>query len=126
MHETIMDENIMEGLRSVKGYLGGAVSNYTGECLICDTQELSGDLRETSLAFNDLFRNSHKISKNLKLGATRIMEIHTEEGKIIMGCSGEDARAHLHIFAIFAIDGNTALGKIALIETLSKAMDLFS
>ncbi|RLA75024.1 MAG: hypothetical protein DRG30_04860 [Epsilonproteobacteria bacterium] len=121
-----MDESIMESLQSVKGYLGGAINNYTGECLICDAQRLSGNLEETSATFNDVFRDVHKISRNLNLGATDIMEIHTEKGKIIMGCSGEDARVHLHIFAIFAPDGNVALGKMALAKILPHAVEELS
>ena len=50
-----MDESIMSPLQSVKGYLGGAINNYTGECLICDAQRLSGNLEETSSTFNDVF-----------------------------------------------------------------------
>jgi len=121
-----MDESIMEALQSVKGYLGGAVNNYTGECLVCDAQRLSGNLEETSSTFNDIFRDAHKVSKNLKLGRTEIMEIHTEKGKVLMGCSGEDARVHLHIFAIFASDGNVALGKMALNKILPKAVEALS
>jgi predicted regulator of Ras-like GTPase activity (Roadblock/LC7/MglB family) len=121
-----MDESIMEGLQSVKGYLGGAINNYTGECLVCDAQKLSGNLEEVSATFNDIFRDSHAVSKNLKLGATHIMEIHTEKGKVLMGCSGEDERVHLHIFAIFSEDGNVALGKMALDKILPQAVKALS
>ncbi len=121
-----MDESIMSPLQSIKGYLGGAINNYTGECLICDAQRLSGNLEETSSTFNDVFRDAHKISRNLQLGSTQLMEIHTEKGKIVMGCSGEDARVHLHIFAIFAADGNIALGKMALNKILPKAVEELS
>lgn len=118
-----MDETIMEDLASVKGYLGGAINNYTGECLVCDAQRLTGNLEETSATFNDIFRDAHAVSKNLKLGSTKIMEINTEKGKVIMGCSGEDARVHLHIFAIFSEEGNVALGKMAINKILPKAVD---
>ncbi len=118
-----MDETILEGLASVKGYLGGAISNYTGECLVCDAAKLSGDLEATSATFNDIFRDSHAISKNLKLGATKIMEIHTEKAVILMGCSGEESRVHLHMFAVFTSDGNVALGKMALKKILPQAVE---
>jgi len=121
-----MDETILEDLSAVKGYLGGAISNYTGECLVCDTARLSGNLEEVSATFNDVFRDSHKISNALKLGATQIMEIHTEKAVILMGCSGEDARVHLHIFAIFQNDGNVALGKMMLRKILPKAVEMLS
>jgi len=121
-----MDESILDDLSSIKGYLGGAINNYTGECLVCDAAKLSGNLEETSATFNDVFRDSHKISNNLKLGATEIMEIHTEKAVILMGCSGEDARVHLHMFAVFSKDGNVALGKMALKKILPKAVEMLS
>lgn len=119
-----MDETILDGLSSVKGYLGGAISNYTGECLVCDAAKLSGNLEETSATFNDIFRDAHSISKNLKLGATEIMEVHTEKAVILMGCSGEESRVHLHIFAVFSADGNVALGKMAIKKILPKAVEM--
>jgi len=121
-----MDESIMDDLRAVKGFLGGAINNYTGECLICDTGRLTGNLEEVSATFNDVFRDAHKISTSLKLGATEIMEIHTEKAVVLLGCSGEDARVHLHIFAIFQKDGNVALGKMALKKILPKAVEMLS
>ena len=121
-----MDESIMESLASIKGYMGGAINNYTGECLVCDASKLSGNLEEVSATFNDVFRDAHKISTTLQLGATQIMEIHTEKAVILMGCSGEDARVHLHVFAIFAKDGNVALGKMVLKKVLTKAVEMLS
>ena len=121
-----MDESILSSLSDVKGYLGGAINNYTGECLVCDAAKLSGNLEETSATFNDIFRDSHTISRNLKLGATEIMEIHTEKAVVLMGCSGEDSRVHLHIFAIFSQDGNVALGKMALNKVLPKAVEMLA
>ncbi|MEA3490672.1 MAG: hypothetical protein U9R27_02095 [Campylobacterota bacterium] len=121
-----MDENIMESLQSVKGYLGGAISNYTGECLICDTYRLSGNVEEAAATFNDIFRDSHKVSKHLQLGATKIMEIQTEQSNVLMGCSGDESRVHLHIFAIFALDGNTTLGKMAISKILPRAVESLS
>jgi len=121
-----MDETILEDLSSVKGYLGGAISNYTGECLVCDAEKLTGNLEEVSSTFNDIFRDSHAVSQKLSLGATQLMEIHTEKAVIIMGCSGEDSRVHLHIFAVFKSDGNVALGKMALKKILPKAVEMLA
>ncbi len=116
----------MESLHNVKGYLGGSISNYTGECLICDTHRLSGNVEEASATFNDIFRDSHRVSKALKLGGTKIMEIQTEQSNVLMGCSGEGARVHLHIFAIFTLDGNMTLGKLAISKILPLAVESVS
>ncbi len=121
-----MDESIMEGIQGIKGYMGGAINNYTGECLICDSNKLQGSLEEVSATFNDIFRDSHKVSNDLKLGSTHIMEIHTEKSTILMGCSGENADIHLHLFAIFAKDGNAALGKMQIDKILPKAVAALS
>lgn len=121
-----MDESIMERLQDISGYMGGAISNYTGECLVCDAARISGNLEETSATFNDIFRKSHKVSNDLKLGKTEIMEIHTEKSIILMACSGEDERVHIHLFAVFAKDGNSALGKMAIKKILPQAVEMLS
>ena len=121
-----MDESIMKPLQSVKGYLGAAINNYTGECSVCNVQRLSLNVEETSATFNDMLRDSHKVSKNLKLSATKIMEIQTLKGKVIKvirGCSGEDAKVHLHIYAMFSDDGDVALGKMVINKMLPQAVD---
>ncbi len=43
-----------------------------------------------------------------------------------MGCSGEESRVHLHMFAVFQADGNVALGKMALKKTLPKAVEMLA
>ena len=121
-----VDESIMEPLIGINGYMGGAVNNYTGECLVCDSTKISGNLEEVSATFNDVFRDAHKISKSLQLGATEIMELRTEKAIILMACSGEDARVHLHIFAIFSKDGNVALGKMALDKVVRTSVEALS
>ena len=42
------------------------------------------------------------------------MQIMTEEGIVMMACSGEESRVHIHVFAILEKDGNQALAKMAL------------
>jgi len=152
----MMDENIMKRLQDISGYRGSAISNYTGECLVCDIVkdsdeteessetfndifrksharrvsenfvEASNSLSEISTTFNDIFRKSHRVSMELHLGATEVMEIHTEKNIILMACSGKDQRVHIHIFAIFTKDGSVALAKMALKKILPEAVALLS
>lgn len=117
-----MEDTIMKNFKTINGYMGGAITKYTGECLICDSFKLEGKLEEVSLTFNDIFRASHKVSNSLKLGATEVMEIHTKESNILMGCSGENSPIHIHIFAIFNKTGNIALGKFQLKKVLPEAV----
>ncbi len=118
-----MDETILDDLRGITGYLGAAISNYTGELLITDTAKVGGSLEEASLTFNDAFRNLHTIGKKLNLGAAHAVEVELEKATVVMLCSGEDSRVHLHAFAIFKKDGSVALAKMELRKILEKAVD---
>ena len=121
-----MDENLLEGLKDINGYLGAAISNYTGEILISDTYKVAGSLEEASLTFNESFRSLHAISKKLNLGDTHSMEVEMDKAVVIMMCSGEDARLHIHAFAIFKKDGSVALAKMELKKIIEKAVDALS
>ena len=119
-----MDESILEGLKDINGYLGSAISNYTGEILIADTHKVAGSLEEASLTFNEAFRSLQSISKKLNLGDTQVMEVEMDKAVVIMVSSGEDLRLHLHAFAIFKKDGSVALGKLELKKIVEKAVKL--
>jgi hypothetical protein len=49
-----------------------------------------------------------------------------EKATVLMICSGEDARMHLHAFAIFKKDGSIALAKMQLKKILDKAVETLS
>ncbi len=122
----MINESIFDDIKQINGYLGIGISQYTGELLLFDKENDKINLEETSIIFNDLFRNSHSLSKKLSLGRTEIMEITTEKSKILMACSGENASVHLHVFAIFQNDGNVALAKMVLPKILNKSVSELS
>ena len=119
----IMLEGKLDGLKGINGYKGAAITDYTGEVLISDVNNLKGDLELSAATFNDIFRSAHKASKDLDLGTTKTMQILTEDGIILMGCSGEDARTHIHVFVILESDGNQALAKMELNKTIPAIVD---
>ena len=122
----MIDESILEDIMKIKGYRAAAISTNAGELIISDTQKLKTDLSEVSATFNDIFVDAHGVSKQMGLGAAQLMEIHTEGAVALMLCSGEDARVHLHMFAIFTLDGNITLAKMAVKKILPKAVELLS
>ena len=122
----MINESIFDDIKQINGYLGIGISQYTGELLLFDKENDKINLEETSVIFNDLFRNSHTLSKKLSLGRTEIMEITTEKAKILMACSGENASVHIHVFAIFRNDGNVALAKMVLPKILNKSVSELS
>ncbi|KIM08932.1 MAG: hypothetical protein KU38_09575 [Sulfurovum sp. FS08-3] len=122
----MIDEKILQDLMNIKGYRAAAISTNAGELIISDTQKLKTDLSEVAATFNDIFVDSHVVSKQMGLGPAQMMEIHTEGAVALMSCSGEDARAHLHMFAIFTLDGNITLAKMAIKKILPKAVELLA
>jgi predicted regulator of Ras-like GTPase activity (Roadblock/LC7/MglB family) len=122
----MIDESILEDIMKIKGYRAAAISTNSGELIISDTQKLKTDLGEVSATFNDIFVDAHTVSKHMGLGPAQLMEIHTEGAVALMSCSGEDARIHLHMFAIFTLDGNVTLAKMAMKKILPKAVELLS
>jgi len=118
----MINESIFEDIKQINGYLGIGISQYTGDLLLFDKADSNINLEETAVIFNDVFRSSHSLSKKLSLGKTKIMEITTENAKILMACSGEDASVHLHAFAIFQQDGNVALAKMVLPKILKESV----
>jgi len=122
----MIDEKILQDLMNIKGYRAAAISTNAGELIISDTQKLKTDLSEVAATFNDIFVDSHVVSKQMGLGSAQMMEIHTEGAVALMSCSGEDARIHLHMFAIFTLDGNITLAKMAMKKILPNAVELLS
>jgi predicted regulator of Ras-like GTPase activity (Roadblock/LC7/MglB family) len=118
----MINESIFDDIKQINGYLGVGISQYTGDLLLFDKANEKINLEETSVIFNDVFRSSHSLSQKLSLGKTEIMEITTENAKILMACSGENSSIHLHAFAIFKNDGNVALAKMILPRILNKAV----
>jgi len=122
----MIDEKILQDLMNIKGYRAAAISTNAGELIISDTQKLKTDLSEVSATFNDIFVDSHVVSKQMGLGPAQMMEIHTEGAVALMSCSGEDSRIHLHLFTIFTLDGNITLAKMAMKKILPKAVELLA
>ncbi len=122
----MINESIFDDIKQINGYLGAGISQYTGELLLFNKSDEKINLEETAVIFNDVFRSSHSLSQKLSLGKTELMEISTENAKILMACSGEDSDLHLHVFAIFSHDGNVALAKMVLPKILREAVNALS
>ena len=117
----MLDKSVFDDISKVNGYMGGVLSDYTGEVLVSDTSKVK-KLDETSMRFNEDFRNMHEITEVLGLGTSHSMDVKADNATIIMVCSGVQARVHLHAFAIMSKDGSVALAKIALNDKVEKAI----
>jgi len=117
----MIDQSIFDELAKVNGYMGAILSDYTGEVLVSDSGKVKKGLDETSMRFNENFRDIHDITETLSLGSTQSMDIVADNATIVMACSGKDSRVHIHAFVIMEPGGSIGLAKIALKSLLTKA-----
>ena len=122
-------EHSMKKLRSVNGYLGSAVLNFSGETLYMDEENTSVDIAYSASIFNDAFRMISESSLDVGFAEASLVESRTEDGHVFLinssGDSGGDNFSKLTTFAIFRDDGNVALGKMVMektVQAMSKAM----
>jgi len=119
----------MKKLRSVNGYLGSAVLNFSGETLYMDEENTSVDIAYSASIFNDAFRMISESSLDVGFAEASLVESRTEDGHVFLINSSGDAAgdnfSKLTTFAIFRDDGNVALGKMIMEKTaqsMSKGM----
>ena len=122
-------EQSMTKLRTVNGYLGSAVLNFSGETLYIDEENTSVDIAYSASIFNDAFRMISESSLDVGFAEASLVEARTEDGHVFLvnssGTTGGDNFTKLTTFAIFRDDGNVALGKMVMektVKNMSKAM----
>jgi hypothetical protein len=108
----------MKKLRSVNGYLGSAVLNYSGETLYIDEENTGADIAYASAIFNDSFRQINEASLDVGFSDVASFETKTEDGHVFLmksaGSQAEESYAKIDIFCILRDDGNIALAKMIM------------
>ena len=111
----------MKRLRSVDGYLGSAVLNYSGETLYVDQKKTSIDIAYAAGIFNDALRMVSESSADIGLSDASFLETKTFDGHVFLingtGDFHVDDLSKLNIFALFRDDGNIGLAKMILDKT---------
>jgi len=121
----MIDETIFDELSKVTGYMGAVVSDYTGEVLVSDDAKVK-KLNETSMRFNEDFRNLHEVTEKLGLGHMHNLDLQADNATIIMACSGVEARIHIHAFVILSKGGSVGLARMALTSIINTAVEELS
>ncbi len=120
-------DNSMKKLRSVNGYLGSAVLNYSGETLYIDNDNTGTDIAYSASIFNDAYRMVSESSLDVGFSEASSLEAKTLDGHVfLINSAGEfssDNNTKLNVFAIFRDDGNVALAKM-IMDKASKAMSI--
>lgn len=117
----------MRKLRSVKGYLGSAVLNYTGETLYIDNENTGTDIGYSAAIFNDAFRMICESSLDVGFSEASFLETKTLDGHVFLiksaGDDEQNSYGKIDIFCIFRDDGNIALAKMILDKTAKNISD---
>ena len=117
----------MKKLRSVNGYLGSAVLNYSGETLYIDNDNTGTDIAYSASIFNDAYRMVSESSLDVGFSEAASIEAKTLDGHVfLINSAGEfssDNNTKLNVFSIFRDDGNVALAKM-IMDKASKAMSV--
>ncbi|ADV46765.1 hypothetical protein [Nitratifractor salsuginis] len=122
-------DQAMKRLRSVNGYLGSAVLNFSGETLYMDEENTNVDIAYSASIFNDAFRMISESSLDVGFAEASLVEARTEDGHVFLvnssGDTSGDNFSKLTTFAIFRDDGNVALAKMIMekaVKNMSQAM----
>ncbi|MEN8146966.1 MAG: hypothetical protein ABFR02_05040 [Campylobacterota bacterium] len=117
----------MKKLRSVNGYLGSAVLNYSGETLYIDNDNTGTDIAYSASIFNDAYRMVSESSLDVGFSEAASIEAKTLDGHVfLINSAGEfssDNNTKLNVFSIFRDDGNVALAKM-IMDKASKSMSV--
>ena len=120
-------DNSMKKLRSVNGYLGSAVLNYSGETLYIDNDNTGTDIAYSASIFNDAYRMVSESSLDVGFSEASSIEAKTLDGHVfLINSAGEfssDNNTKLNVFAIFRDDGNVALAKM-IMDKASQSMSI--
>jgi predicted regulator of Ras-like GTPase activity (Roadblock/LC7/MglB family) len=115
-------DQLLDDLKSIKGYMASAIMNFTGEILVSDSVSGQINLDVVGATFNDIFRGAHEAAGKVGFSAANEMVIQTPNGVIVMLCTGVKADVHLHLVCVLAKDGNQALAKMSMEKLGPKAI----
>jgi len=115
----------MKKLRSVNGYLGSAILNYSGETLYVENESTGTDIAYSATIFNDTFRTISETSLDIGFSEATSVEAKTHDGHVFLvksaGNHSDNSYSKIDIFCIFRDDGNIALAKM-IIDKSSKVI----
>ncbi len=120
--KTMALETLLNEIKAVKGYKASGILDFTGELLASDSSSSDIDVGMIGATFNDIFRSASEACKSNSMEACRDMTIQTQDGVIVMHCSGVDSASHIHLIGILAADGNQALMKMQIAQAAKNAM----
>jgi len=118
----------MKKLKKVKGYLGSAILNQSGETLFVDEEQTNNDIAYSASIFNDAFLEISESSLDIGFSSTNMLEAHTKDGHvfIVKSIESENKDITLNFFTIFKQSGNVPLAKMVIDRIAVKIISEFN
>ncbi|MCI5159152.1 MAG: DUF4388 domain-containing protein, partial [Candidatus Electrothrix sp. AUS1_2] len=114
-------ESLLARLRSIKGYKGAGIMDFTGETIASDCLDGHVDIAGVGAVFNDVFRSAQETAEGLGVHTCTELVLKTGECTIILCASGSESAVPFHLIAVLEKDGNQALTKMQLTKIIPLA-----
>ena len=105
---------LLTKLRSIKGYKGAGIMDFTGETIASDCLDAHIDIPSVGALFNDVFRSAQETAENLGVQTCTELVLKTNDCIIILYASGLESAVPFHLIAVLDKDGNQALTRMQL------------
>jgi hypothetical protein len=117
----------MEDLKAVNGFVAVAAFSSAGEVL-GEISTTGSSVAELGALANDVLLKSQQTTDMMGVGRGNMIHITAPKAQILVRCLNENTvfagneagRAHVHMMLVLAPDGNIALGKMKLEQTIQK------
>jgi len=116
----------MKKLKKVKGYLGSAILNQSGETLFVDEEQTNNDIAYSASIFNDAFLEISESSLDIGFSSTNMLEAHTKDGHVFIVKTVDSGDITLSFFTIFQQSGNVPLAKMVIDRIAVKIISEFN
>ncbi|WP_446010249.1 response regulator [Candidatus Electrothrix sp.] len=114
-------ESLLGRLRSIKGYKGAGIMDFSGETIASDSLDSTLDIVSTGAIFNDIFRSAQETSTTSGLHTCHELTLRTQDCIIILCASGDASAVPFHLIALLDKDGNQALTRIQMAKIIPLA-----
>ncbi|XCN72598.1 MAG: response regulator [Candidatus Electrothrix aestuarii] len=114
-------ESLLKKLRSIKGYKGAGIMDFTGETIASDCLDAHIDIASIGAVFNDVFRSAQETAESLGVHTCTELVLKTNECIIILCGSGSESVVPFHLIAVLDKDGNQALTRMQLTKIVPLA-----
>jgi len=120
-------QSAMEDLKTVNGFVACGAFSSAGE-LLAEVSTTGTTIAELGAHANDVLLKSQQTTDMMGVGRGNMIHVTAPKAQILVRClnentdfaANEPGRAHVHMMLVLSPEGNIALGKMKLEQTIQK------